>query len=127
MKELIKSIEPLVQEELNRANAKFPQFASPHEGWAVIKEEVEEAENELENVKWELEDAWKRIKDELEPIRRIKLVREFAICLAAEAIQVAAMAQKFVNMHESKCGIKGILEDCETCTFCTEGKEKENE
>lgn len=31
-----------VQSELNKAQAKFPEFHSMHEGYAVIKEELDE-------------------------------------------------------------------------------------
>lgn len=100
MKESIKSIEPLVQEELDRANKKFPQFASPHEGYAVLLEEVEETTEELENLKWEFEKAWEDIKKNNDALEHIKLVKEFAEFVAAESIQVAAMAQKFIDMAE---------------------------
>ena len=40
----------LVQHELEKANAKFPQFASDMDGWAVLKEEIEEAKEELDKV-----------------------------------------------------------------------------
>jgi hypothetical protein len=36
-----------VREELERAMAKFGPFASPHEGWAVIQEEVDELWDEV--------------------------------------------------------------------------------
>ncbi len=54
--------------ELENANAKFPPFNSPHEGYAVIKEELDEVKRK------------EHIKDRM----------------VAEAIQVAAMAMKFV-------------------------------
>lgn len=42
MNELRKEIEAAAQAELNRANAIFPLFSSPHEGYAVTLEEIEE-------------------------------------------------------------------------------------
>ena len=35
-------VKQLVEKELESANKHFPQFHSPHEGWAVIREEAEE-------------------------------------------------------------------------------------
>ena len=37
-------VRELVKVELAAANEKFPPFHSAHEGWAVLKEEVEELE-----------------------------------------------------------------------------------
>ena len=47
MIELRKEVETAALAELNRANAKFPLFASTHEGYAVTLEEVEEAKSLL--------------------------------------------------------------------------------
>ena len=58
--------------EYERAVKKFPQFNSGHEGYAVLKEEVDE--------------LWDCIKCNVDP----KLTR-------AEAVQVAAMTIRFIN------------------------------
>lgn len=58
-------------QELERATKKYGSFASPHEGYAILKEEVDE--------------LWDAIKANESPQRK----RE-------EAIQVAAMALRFV-------------------------------
>jgi hypothetical protein len=68
-----KAIE-LVIDELEKANSKFPLFNSSHEGYAVLKEEVDE--------------LWDEIKDNKNPMT---VVRQ-----RDEAIQVAAMAIKFL-------------------------------
>ncbi len=60
--------------ELEGARAKFPAMVSPHEGFAILKEEVDE--------------LWDEVKgnhpDRLERMR-------------AEAVQVAAMAIRFIE------------------------------
>ena len=61
-----------VQLELLRAQARFEPFASTHEGFALIHEEVDE--------------LWDAVKSNESPER-----------LAAEAIQVAAMALRFIT------------------------------
>ena len=48
MNELRKEVEAAAMAELNRANAKFPLFNSTHEGYAVILEEAEEAQESEE-------------------------------------------------------------------------------
>ena len=58
--------------EYDRAIKKFPRFNSGHEGYAVLKEEVDE--------------LWDAIKGNYD--------KEF---LREEAIQVAAMAIRFIN------------------------------
>ena len=60
-----------VHEELRRANEKFPDFKSPHEGYAILKEEVDE--------------LWDDIK-----ANRIEASFD-------EAVQVAAMAVKYLT------------------------------
>lgn len=60
-----------VRAELLRAIAKFPPFNSAHEGYAVLAEEVDE--------------LWDDVK------------RDFAQGQRAEAVQVAAMAVRFVT------------------------------
>jgi len=64
-----------IENELNNSNKKFSKFNSYHEGYAVIKEEVDE--------------LWDEIKKKPYKIERYKL--------RAEAIQVAAMAVKFIE------------------------------
>lgn len=60
----------IVDEHLRAAN-KFPKFASLHEGYAILKEEVDE--------------LWDEIKGEQRPEH-----------LREEAMQVAAMALRFL-------------------------------
>ena len=101
MKELKKQVEILTNEELERANKKFmSKFNSTHEAYAVLKEEIEEAEAELKNVKMMLEDCWFDIKRDTMPNRNIIAIKNCAINLSAESIQVAAMCKKFIDSFE---------------------------
>ena len=97
-------VELLVQKELESANRKFPMFHSDHEGYAVLKEEVEEAETDLMNMKDVLSVLWRYIKRNVEvpKKRQAELVKMCAIELAVEAIQVAAMAQKFMDSRKER-------------------------
>ena len=70
-----------IREELDRA-AKWPPFNSAHEGYAILLEEVEE--------------LWAHVKTNQKK-RDIPMMR-------AEAIQVAAMAVKFVQMLDDGRG-----------------------
>ena len=61
--------------ELARARAKFPPFHSGHEGYAVLAEEIDE--------------LWAEVKGQYGPDR--------LTAMRKEAIQVAAMAIRFVQ------------------------------
>jgi hypothetical protein len=105
MEELIKSVEKLAAEELERANKKFPLFHSTHEGYAVILEEVQETQYELKWVNEILDGMWEDIKNNFpdnEIYPYLEAIKSHAIYLAAEAIQVAAMAQKFQDSFKGK-------------------------
>lgn len=64
-----------IVEEFNHAASKFPKFHSPHEGYAIVKEEVDE--------------LWDEVKKQYDRRSRQRMRKE--------AIQVAAMALRFVN------------------------------
>ena len=92
----------LVEIELAAANERFPQFHSAHEGWAVILEELEETKEQLEAVERFLSYAWNRIKNDVTAREQIDTVALFAENAACEAIQVAAMCKKFLEMEGQK-------------------------
>lgn len=73
---------PGVIAELQRAQAKFPPFNSAHEGFAVLLEEVEELKQEV---------FWGKSKD------AGTNAREAGERMRAEAVQVAAMALRFIK------------------------------
>jgi hypothetical protein len=66
-----------VQDELSRATTKFPPFHGYHEGYAVILEELDE--------------LWDEVKKKSD-----KRDKEVIALMRAEAIQIAAMALRFV-------------------------------
>jgi glutamyl-tRNA reductase len=63
-----------VKDELTRARVKFPPFRSPHEGYAIIEEELDEL--------WEEVKKQHHVRDNAE--------------MRKEACQVAAMALRFM-------------------------------
>jgi hypothetical protein len=73
-----KAIIDEVATELARANVKFPSFNSAHEGFAVLKEEVDELWEEV------------RGKTDCDQTERKHRMRK-------EAIQVAAMAIRLIK------------------------------
>lgn len=92
----------LVDKELAAANERFPQFHSQHEGYAVILEELEETKESLCNMELTLKQAWGHIKDNRSARFELVLAGLVAQNAACEAIQVAAMCRKFMEMEEEK-------------------------
>jgi len=76
----MESIE-LIKKEYQDSLIKFPNFNSPHEGYAVILEELDELWEQVKKVKYPVIDR------ECEAMKK-------------EAIQVGAMAVKFIESLE---------------------------
>ena len=97
-------VEKLVQKELGAVNQKFPVFHSDYEGAAVIFEEIEEVESELSGVRRMFAGAWYSIKHDegIKSCSYISKLKNRATNLACEAIQVAAMAQKFIDSQKER-------------------------
>ena len=95
-------VEKLVQKELVSANQRFPMFRSYHEGAAVIFEEIEEAENEMSGVNRHFASTWYSVKQDerIKAYSYINKLKNGAVNLACEAIQIAAMAQKFIDSQK---------------------------
>jgi len=68
-----------LQAEIGRAVRKYPKFNSAHEGWAVLREEVDE--------------LWDEVKKSPKNRRSARMYKE-AIQVAAVAIRFAAEAVK---------------------------------
>jgi nucleoid-associated protein YejK len=94
---VLEAVKKAVEEELERSYSEygFGNFSSGHEGYAVIKEEVEEAEDELERVKKKLNWLWSAVRRNEYPEEALLLLGHYAQLLACEAIQIAAMAVKY--------------------------------
>lgn len=96
-------VEKLVQKELGAANQKFPVFHSDYEGAAVIVEEIEEAKAELEEIDDNFHNLWCLVKDnDIRSSTYAGWVFTSSIRLACEAIQVAAMAHKFIDSQKER-------------------------
>lgn len=95
MKELKEAVKGLVREEYERAAKKFGEkFNSPHEAYAVLKEEMEEAQKEMRYTLGQTEVYWIRIKENRITDGTLEVIEERALNAACELIRVAAMAYK---------------------------------
>lgn len=90
-------VEELVKAELETANATYPMFHSAHEAYAVIKEEIEELQAEINAIMYFDEKMWSCVKSDTSLIGKLKNMYNHAILAALEVIQVAAMCQKAID------------------------------
>lgn len=91
-----KDVRLLVKKELRAANQNFQMFHSAHEGWAVVREEMQEAETGRYLLdRWIEERLWNEVKGDLQiPKEDLKEMQHHAVHMAVEAIQLAAMICK---------------------------------
>jgi len=92
-----KNIQELVNEELERAQGKFKPFGSAHEGWAIIQEEIEELQEEIDKMKEKQKALWVSVKgnEKEKQLNEADELYQNTLALIIEAIQVAAMARRF--------------------------------
>lgn len=98
-----KDIIALIPKELESANKIFPLFQSPHEGYAVLLEEMEELKDSRIDAEVNLDNLWENIKlngDMQSMFVTLNCIKLNAIEAACEAIQVAAMCDKFKMSFE---------------------------
>lgn len=93
------NIENSIQAELKLAEKNFgKKYHSYHEGYAVLKEEIEETKDNLRHIEKNLCEMWEMVKDDDNSI--LLLMRElngYATLLAMESVQVAAVAEKILR------------------------------
>ena len=103
MQKLIDKITILEQVEYANAVKEWGYNHSAHEGYAVLREEVDELLEETEKIKAMSEMLWRDVKfDSGGQFETARAIKNFAIHAAAEAVQVAAMAQKFIDSEERR-------------------------
>ena len=98
-------IEQLAAEELVDANTKHdPKFNSPHEAYAVIKEELEEMQLEVELIGDRLNMMWDCVKNDNDTMteRNLEYMKAYAVKAVQEGIQVIAMCDKALKLYENE-------------------------
>lgn len=98
MKELLNEIQASVMAEYERAKEKFGAANnSPHESASVIREEVEEALEELDAATGAFDNYWSGVKQN-QPVdalnSKLRVLQGLLESAAAELVQAAAMCYK---------------------------------
>ena len=92
-------VRELVKVELAAANKRFPQFHSAHEGYAVIQEEVDELKEDMDRITCRITSLRVRVRFNSSCEELLSRIYDDAINAACEAIQVAAMCKKCLEME----------------------------
>lgn len=92
-------IRVLVDKELAAANKRFPQFHSTHEGYAVVLEEADELKEVVNRINDRMIYLWARVRFNNDCKELVSRIYEDSVNAACEAIQVAAMCKKFLEME----------------------------
>ena len=72
-------------------------YNSTHEGYAVLKEEVEEAAEDMKQIEQKLEHLWETIKINFPVDDELTRLKAVAVALAGEAVQCAAVLERFLS------------------------------
>jgi hypothetical protein len=101
------TIDQLINTELERANSIHPPFVDRHHGYAVLMEEIEEAEEYIRYIKVRQSDMWQDVRqngmhgiDECTFVDKINAIEHYATEAINELIQVAAMCRKFKALEQ---------------------------
>lgn len=101
MEKLLEDMRKAMHEELDRATAKHGEkHHSPAEAYAVMLEEVEEAQDQIDSLCCDVGNFWEEVKNNWNTLECADSIREHALSAAADLIQVAAMAQKAIRGYE---------------------------
>ena len=102
MRHLIAQASEMIDTALKQANEMYPLFHSLHEGYGVMKEEVEEATGDFDIIVYWYNDYWAATKaDDFERARKAaEQMKHIARKAIAELAQVGAMAAKITQSME---------------------------
>ena len=104
-----KDILEAIAKERDAAIENHDYFHSPHEFWAVLKEEVEELQEYSTYIASKADLLWTAVRaDAVLNQDTLNIIRQNAINAACEAVQVAAVIDKYLEGESKKV-------KCEKC------------
>ena len=99
MADLIKTVQLVTELEKRRANAKFGMMHSKNEGYGVLAEEVDEMMEQINIINRYFDSLVRVIRYDLRELDGdLKKIKNSAMLAACECIQVAAVAQRFIDL-----------------------------
>ena len=105
--EATKCIDQAVLHEFRNIVKKYgPTYASKHEGYAVLQEEVEEACEAAEFMQDSLKRLWTSIRQNEFSDFELAKIYNYAKGLAEEAVQVAAVCERFMETLRKNTEVK---------------------
>ena len=107
-------IEEIIREERDDADRKYPLFSSLHEGESVMREEIEEVSEVLDEIMDAHNWIWKAVRaNKSETVKSAaKIIAKLSRELITESVQVAAVAGKIVD------SINGSEKRGSHCALC---------
>lgn len=106
-KKATECIEQAVLHEFRNIVKKYgPTYASEHEGFAVLMEECQEVAECDKDMQTSLENLWRSIRENDISNFDLSQVHGFAKCLVEEAVQVAAVCERFMETLRKNAEVK---------------------
>lgn len=100
--QLTEELAEITEREAARADKKWPRYASHHEAYAVLLEEVQEAWSELKGLRNTLNLYWGSIRnnrtEDFDDL--LYTIRRQALLCAAESVQAAAVCERALKTME---------------------------
>ena len=91
-------VDKAISAELSQAKMLYgTRYSSDHEGWAVLKEEIEEAMSDFSQISKSFRNSWEKIKQNETVKNDLDDIIVFSKLLALEAIQICAVSTKWRN------------------------------
>ena len=84
----------LIKQELIEAELKYPDYHSFHEGYAVLKEEVEELQEGIDYLTHKLNAYWKDIRNNAVKHDDIEYMKKAIINIIQESIQIGSILER---------------------------------
>ena len=111
MEELKNAMMKLVGDEYDRANLKHPLYHSDHEAFAVLMEEICELGEELDAIRGHMRDQWELIRKNESSLFTVAEIELYAVRAACEAIQVAAVCERWKDAKGNQIREKQTREE----------------
>lgn len=102
-KDAFNNIHSAIQSEHEHITKQYGKtYASIYEAYAILKEECEECKEDVDSMFEQLDDVWKEVRHDNIDKLTVEQMREIALCLAEEAVQVAAVSLRFLDTIKEK-------------------------